>query len=76
MTRHAGVPDPHQQSLGEHSCHGHLPSTRGWVSYAEPVVPLRTVRLDIDLLGVDDAADFAAYRGIPEVAVYQSWTPD
>jgi RimJ/RimL family protein N-acetyltransferase len=40
------------------------------------VVPLRTVRLEIDLLGVDDAAAFAAYRGIPEVAVYQSWTPD
>ena len=40
------------------------------------MVPLRTVRLEIDLLGIDDAAGFAAYRGIPEVAAYQSWTPD
>ena len=40
------------------------------------MLPLRTDRLEIDLLGVDDAADFAAYRGIPEVTAYQSWTPD
>jgi len=37
------------------------------------VIAIETERLRIDPLGVDDAAAFAAYRAVPEVARYQSW---
>jgi RimJ/RimL family protein N-acetyltransferase len=38
--------------------------------------PLRTPRLLIEPLTVADVAEFVAYRQAPEVARYQSWTPD
>jgi RimJ/RimL family protein N-acetyltransferase len=39
-----------------------------------PVLPLSTGRLRIEPLTVADAAGFAAYRGDPDVARYQSWS--
>ncbi len=38
--------------------------------------PLKTERLRIEPLVAADVLDFIAYRQVPDVARYQSWTPD
>lgn len=38
--------------------------------------PLKTLRLEIEPLAAADVSEFVAYRQIPEVAQYQSWTTD
>jgi RimJ/RimL family protein N-acetyltransferase len=45
-----------------------------WNLYVVKVPQLHTTRLHLRHLRLDDAVAIKAYRGLPEVAKYQSWT--